>query len=98
MVAVGRAETQIEKAEGFRVKFIGQDGHDVRSDKGAGGGIGVPAYPYEKAAWGNWTVNRWIRERFKKNYPGYECRVEYYSGAVANGNALLETVRRSYGS
>ena len=98
MVTVGRAESQIKRTEGFCAKFIGQDGHDIRSDKGAGTGVGVPAYPYEKAAWGNWTVKRWIQERFKRAYPGYECHVENKSGDVANGNVLLETVRRSYSS
>jgi hypothetical protein len=90
---IRRVETQIANQEGFDVIFKTQDGRDIRGDKD-----GIPGYygRYELAASHAKTVEAWKGTRFRPHYPGYDVDVLYGDGTVANGNALLRTVRDSY--
>ena len=93
MPTIKRVENQIAYHEGFDVIFKTQDGRDIRGDKD-----GIPGYAgrYDKAASHTKTVESWKAARFRPHYPGYDVDVLYGDGRIANGNALLRTVRESY--
>jgi hypothetical protein len=96
MATVARVEGQIYRVEGFRVRFHFQGpgrtmGRDVRGDR-----EDVHGYGYERAAHRDWTVAKWIRERFAAEYPGFDAEVLHADGSAAHGNTLLDTVRAGY--
>ena len=92
MPTIKRVENQIANLEGFDVVFTQFD-RDIRGDKD-----GLPGFArhYDKASSGERTVEAWKAGRFRPHYPGYDVDVLYGDGTVANGNALLRTVRDSY--
>ncbi|MBV8197292.1 MAG: hypothetical protein JO263_04100 [Candidatus Eremiobacteraeota bacterium] len=91
MSSVLTVEQKIRRVEGFRAQIKHPHGADVRSDRQH-----LPVYPYDRAAAGNWTVERWKHERFRIRYPGFEVDVVLRNGESARGNTRLETVRRTY--
>ncbi|MGD0145200.1 MAG: hypothetical protein ABSC92_18780 [Rhizomicrobium sp.] len=89
---------QISHREGFDVWKIKH-----KRNPGSGGGLvrvsnhGVLGkYPFPKAMKGSMTVDRFIKERFERTYPGFTCRVLKADGTEAKGQTKLETVRRTY--
>ena len=77
--------------EDFDVEVIDKDGKVVDPKKN-----GFAKFDFEKRAKGSTTVNDWKEKRFKKTYPGYDCRVLQADGTEAHGNTKLETVRGTY--
>lgn len=88
MPILSNVERKIMDVEGFKVAFI-QNGADVRGDKSD-----IPQYGYVKKAPDSWTVNEWIKNRFKQEYSGYDVRVFTKAGTAASGNMKLENVRK----
>ena len=88
MPMLSNVERKIMEVEGFKVAFI-QNGADVRGDKSD-----IPQYSFIKKAPDSWTVNEWIRGRFKQQYSGYDVRVFTKFGVIASGNMKLENVRK----
>ena len=87
---------QIETVEGFEVWIEYRDGRKVRVDWT----LGLVAYPYERAANGEWTVDAWKHQRFFSNYPIFEDPA--YKVHVIDGNRypcagqkLLRTLRET---
>lgn len=80
---------QIFDVEGFRVRFIGQDGVDVAARR-------VDEYDYTRAARQNWTVARWRDTRFIPMFADFDVEVLDASGEVVHGKTLLSTVRATY--
>ncbi len=91
MPKVGRVELRISQVEGFLVRMRHLDGADVRSDR-----MGMPTWPYERAAKDRWTVADWKRERFFPTYPGFSVEVLDGDQEDVPGQTKLETVRDSY--
>ncbi|MEN9365731.1 MAG: hypothetical protein RL489_89 [Pseudomonadota bacterium] len=77
--------------ESFDVEVIDKNGQVVDAKT-----TGFAKFDFEKRATGSTTVNDWKERRFKKTYPGYDCRVLQADGTVAHGNTKLETVRGTY--
>lgn len=77
--------------EDFDVQVTDKDGNvvDVKQN-------GFGKYDFEKRAKSSTTVNEWKDKRFKKAYPGYDCKVLNADGSEARGNTKLETVRKTY--
>jgi len=85
-------EKQIERCEGFRVRFRdAQTGRDIRGDR-----PDIPSYTYKKMAKNKWSVTKYKAERFMTCYPGFEVDVLNSNGYVAHGRTLLGTVRDTY--
>src|SRR4051812_22383276 len=74
---------QISEVEGFAIRFV-TDGDDTPRQR-------VAEYPYERAAWDSWTVNKWRESRFWSNYPAFEVEVLKPDGSPAHGRTLLST-------
>lgn len=89
MPRVDFIERTIWAIEGFQVKIM-QGGNDVRGDKQ------IPAqYIAERMSKNSFTVNDW-KEKFKRQFPGYDVVVLNGDGTVARGNVKLSTVRDTY--
>lgn len=84
-------ERRIFSLEGFEVIIRKADGSNMRDDM-----VLRNTYSYTKAAPGDWTVNEWIENRFKRYFNGYDVSVLMGDGRVAAGQMKLKTVRDSY--
>lgn len=85
-------EKRIESFEGFVVRFETETGSNVRSDK-------VIAAQYDghvNRAPNTMTVEGWIRNRFRPQFPGFSVKVLYADGRAAHGRTQLRTVRATY--
>ncbi len=91
MAYVKNVEKRIWDIEGFDVAIKHLGGRNVRSDK-----MGMPMYPYDRAAKNDMSVAQWIDTRFRPNYPGFDVVVlDAYGGAV-HGKTRLGRVRDTY--
>lgn len=90
MPTVKNIERKIGNIEGFDV-VMKQEGENVRGDKKL-----QKQYSKQIAAKGTYTVAKWIKKRFKVDFPGYDVDVLFFDGDKATGNTLLSTVRDSY--
>lgn len=90
MPSLKTVEAKIREIEGFDVKFM-QNGSDVRSDK-----RGIVQYNQGRRAPGSNTVTTWIKNRFLKQYAGYDVAVLNGSGDAVAGNTLLSNLRSTY--
>ncbi|MFT8340856.1 MAG: hypothetical protein ABF652_05405 [Clostridium beijerinckii] len=82
-------EKTIYKKEGLDVKFF-RDGKDVRGD------ASVPEnYKSERMTKNVANVN-FIKEKLKRQYPGYDFEVYDGEGNKQRGNTLLGNVRDTY--
>ncbi len=77
--------------EGFDVEVVDRDGQVVDPKTN-----GFAKFDFEKRARGSITVSDWKDTRFKKTYPGYDCRVLQADGSEARGNTKIATVRGTY--
>jgi hypothetical protein len=93
VATIERVENQIARIEGFNAVFLTEGRRDLRGDRS-----GIPGYSsrFAKRAPGRMTVEGWKQRRFRPVYPGFDADVLMANGEPARGNALLETVRRSY--
>lgn len=83
---------EIAEKEGFEIWHIKRHTKNIRvTENGAMG-----KYDFDKRMKGSKTVNRWLKERFQKVYPGMTCSVLNADGSVAKGQTKLETVRHTY--
>ena len=87
MPTVKCVEAKIRTVEHFRADFM-KNGVNVHSRL-----EGIPQYSFSVAAPNHWTVAKWINDRFKKCYPGFDVKVYTSNGTVAVGNMSLSTVR-----
>ena len=72
MMRVDTLERKIKQIEGFNVRLLWPDGNDVRSDY-----VGAESYRCIRAARDNWTVSRWIKDRFKHSLPSFFLRLNH---------------------
>lgn len=91
MSRVKNVEKRMWDVEGFAVRILHPDGTDVRGDR-----MGLPQYPYQRAAENDITVETWKATRFRPSYPGFEVDVVDGDGTSVQGNTKLRTVRESY--
>ena len=89
MIRVDTLERKIRYIEGFNVRLLWPDGTDVRSDY-----VGAKYYRFIRGARDNWTVSRWIKERFKHSNPQFDVEVLDGIGNPVNGRTSLRTVRK----
>ncbi len=91
MSAIANVERKIRRVEGFDVHILHLRGADVRGDR-----MGLPQYPYHRAADSDITVETWKETRFRPSFPGFEVDVLDGRGRSVQGNTKLSTVRASY--
>ena len=91
MATVRSVERQIKRLEGFSVRFLHPDGHDVRGDRS-----NMPGYDYRRMGPGSFRVSQWIARRFRPKYPGFGVEVLKADGSKAHGNTRLSSVRDTY--
>ena len=92
MPKVKAVEKRIWDIEGFDVRFLHEDGRDLRGDC-----QGLPHYnSFQRAAKNDMTVADWKTNRFRAIYPGFNVEILDGSGNAAQGNMKLGTVRDSY--
>lgn len=89
MPRVDFIEKTIFNIEYFYVN-IKKDGRNVRSDA-----VLPINYVAERMTKNAMNVSS-FREKFNKQFPGYDVDVLFPDGTVANGNTLLGTVRDRY--
>lgn len=86
-------EQKIWETEGFQAIITQNTGgkeRDLCGDK-----LLPKQYVAIKASKNSFTVAQW-REKFRRQFPGYDVKVLYAAGSVARGNTKLSTVRESY--
>lgn len=89
MPKVKNIEKKIYDVEGFEAR-ITKDGKDVRSDET------LPTqYNPLRMSKNSYSVKEY-REKFKKQYAGYDIDVLFADGRKASGQTKLSTVRDSY--
>jgi hypothetical protein len=88
MIRIDTLERRIRQLEGFSVRVLWPDGTDVRSDY-----VGAKSYRCIRAARDNWTVARWVRERFNRLNPQFDVEVLDSNGNPVHGRTSLRTVR-----
>lgn len=89
MPQVKNVEKKIYDVEGFEV-VIRHDGKDVRGDKD------LPVqYKGIRMTRNSFSVSEW-KEKFKKQYPGFDVDVLKNDGSKASGQTKLSTVRDTY--
>jgi len=91
MSLVRDIEQKIRRIEGFAVRFLHEDGRDLRGDR-----ANIRQYPFERAAGDDATVEWWKGHRFRPYYPLLRVEVKFRNGEAAPGNTKLATVRCSY--
>ena len=91
MATVRSVERQIKRLEGFAVRFLHPDGHDVRGDRSH-----MPGYDNRRMAPNAFRVSQWIERRFRPKYPGFGVEVLKADGTKAHGNTRLSSVRAGY--
>ena len=89
MPKVQNVEKRIFEIEGFQVD-ITKDGKNVRGD------LKLPKqYEAERMSKNSMTVRDW-KNKFKKQYPGYDVVVYKNNGDKSSGQTKLATVRDTY--
>ena len=89
MPLVKNVEKKIFEVEGFEV-VIKHNGKDVRSD------ASLPTqYKGVNMSKNSYSVSEW-KDKFKKQYPGYDVDVLKNNGTKAVGQTKLSTVRDTY--
>lgn len=89
MPKVKNVEKKIYDVEGFEVR-ITKDGKDVRGD------ASLPnQYQAHRMSKNAFSVKDW-KEKFHRQYPGYEADVLKADGGKASGQTKLSTVRDTY--
>lgn len=89
MPKVSIVEKRIFEIEGFQVD-ITRDGKNVRDD------LLLPKqYEAERMTRNSMTVGDW-KNKFKRQYPGYDVIVYKNDGCKARGQSKLCTVRDTY--
>lgn len=82
-------ERTIWTIEGFQVRIM-QGGLDVRGDKN------IPArYNADRMSKNSFTVGEW-KQKFQRQFPGYDVEVLDGNGKKVRGNVKLSTVRDTY--
>jgi hypothetical protein len=84
-------EGQIERVEGFRVRFLHPRGRDARSDMDD-----IASYSFERRLANERTVADWIELRFRQQYRGFDVEVLHTDGSPAHGNMLLRNLRSEF--
>ena len=95
MPTVKNVQRQIQRCEGFAVRFLHEGpgpttGRDVRDDRS-----GIPGYRYARRS-PDCTVGVWIDRRFKATFPGFDVQVLRADGRPADHRMLLSSVRATY--
>lgn len=89
MPKVKNVEKKIYDVEGFEVK-IKKDGKDVRGD------LVLPTqYQGARMSKNSFSVGEW-KNKFKKQFAGYDVDVLKNNGDKASGQTKLATVRDTY--
>lgn len=89
MPEVRNIEKRIYEIEGFQAD-ITYNGKDVRGD------LKLPKqYEAERMTRNSMTVSEW-KNKFKRQYPGYDVIVRKNDGNKASGQMKLSTVRDTY--
>ncbi|HSN68405.1 MAG TPA: hypothetical protein VLV48_04115 [Thermoanaerobaculia bacterium] len=91
MPTIEWVERQVQRVEGFAIRFLWPTGIDVRGDK-----QNIPSYPFERGARNDETVEQWKASRFRPTYPGFDVEVLTADRSAAQGNTRLFTVRDSF--
>ena len=91
MATVRSVARQIKRLEGFAVRFLHPDGHDVRGDRSH-----MPGYDYKRMGPNSFRVSQWIERRFRPKYTGFAVEVLKADGSKAHGNTRLSSVRDTY--
>ncbi|OPX46419.1 hypothetical protein CLHUN_02350 [Ruminiclostridium hungatei] len=89
MPTVAYVEKTIFEIEGVRVDFV-KNGKNVRSE------VDLPYNYNAKYATMNSANVSFLKEKLKKQYPGYDFIVYNYNGEIARGNVLLANLRDTY--
>lgn len=90
MPTIGETEARIQAVERFTVRFVDGNGRNLRSDYDPG----LPRYRYERAAPAHWTLQKWLDERFKPLYSGWDVDVLDSRGVpVSSRRVVLRTLR-----
>lgn len=89
MPKVRNVEKAISKKEGFEVK-IELNGKNVRGDKEL-----PKQYAAERMSKNGMTVSE-FKDKFKKQFPGYDITVYRKDGSAPSGQTHLGTVRDTY--
>lgn len=89
MPKVSIVEKRIFEVEGFQVD-ITKDGRNVRGDF-----VLPKQYEAARMSKNSMTVSEW-RDKFKKQYPGFDAIVYKNSGDKSSGQTKLCTVRDTY--
>lgn len=89
MPKVGYTEKTIKENEGVKVNFM-KDGKNVRSE------VQLPANYQSGRQTKNAANVNFLKEKLKKQYPGYDFEVYDGQGKKARGNMLLGTLRDTY--
>lgn len=89
MPKVKNVEKKIFEVEGFEVTIM-YDGKDVRGDKD------LPVqYKGMRMTKNDFSVSEW-KNKFKRQYPGYDVAVLKNDGTKASDQTKLSTVRDTY--
>ena len=91
MPTIEWVERQIQRVEGFAIRFLWPSRIDVRGDK-----QNIPSYPFERGAKNDQTIEQWKASRFRPTYPGFDVEVLTADGNPAQGNTRLYTVRDTF--
>ncbi|HIZ80620.1 MAG TPA: hypothetical protein H9722_00820 [Candidatus Mediterraneibacter pullistercoris] len=86
---VKNIEKKIYDVEGFEVK-VKRDGKDVRGDM-----VLLAQYQGERMSKNSFSVKEW-KDKFRKQFPGYDVDVLKNNGEKASGQTKLATVRDTY--
>jgi hypothetical protein len=86
---VGYVEKTISEIEGVRVDFL-KNGKNVRDE------VDLPYNYNAKYATKNSANVSFLKEKLKKQYPGYDFNVYNNNGESARGNILLANLRDTY--
>lgn len=89
MPKVSIVEKRIFEIEGFQVD-IEMNGRNVRDDL-----ILPKQYEAERMTKNSMTVSDW-KNKFRRQYPGYDVAVYKNDGSKASGQMKLSTVRDTY--
>lgn len=89
MPKVSIIEKRIFDVEGFQVDIV-QNGRNVRDDL-----ILPKQYEAMRMSRNSMTVSDW-KDKFNRQYPGYDCIVYKNDGGKASGQTKLSTVRDTY--
>jgi hypothetical protein len=88
MPDIGYLKYKIERVEGVCILGRHHNNVNVRTDK-----MLDEDYPFEKSAPNSWTVQKLIRNRISRIFPGYKIFI-HHRGKIANGHIKLINQRK----